>query len=141
MVSHGKVNCILQIAYYFCSVRYHLPHLAINPIPFLKIKMTFPPSTNNAHWRRWYGCSPICIIIILGPFITHCFYILLFNINLYIVNFTFKMNLTYTFLLFSIHICSHVKGKGGFPQTQTWNKQKNEFCRIFFSCIPRVTCG
>jgi hypothetical protein len=57
--------------------------------------------------------------VLNAPFITHCLYILLFNIHLYIVNFTFKMNLTYAFLLFSIHICSHVKGKGGFPQTQT----------------------
>lgn len=71
--------------------------------------------------------------VLNAPFITHCFNISLFNIHLYIVNITLYMNLTYAFLFF-IHIFSHIKGKGGFPQKQTWNK-KRKYGYIFLNML------
>ena len=47
--SLGKINRILQIIYYSCSIRNHRPQLAINPILFFYIKITFPPKQNNSH--------------------------------------------------------------------------------------------
>jgi hypothetical protein len=41
----NKINHIQQIIYYFCSIRHHRSHVAIDPILFFYIKkITFPPN-------------------------------------------------------------------------------------------------
>ena len=61
--SHGNIYHILHILHYFCSIRHHQSHLAIIPILFCFIQITFPPKQNGV--EDGLAATLWCIMIIL----------------------------------------------------------------------------